>query len=171
MASALLAVAGYHFAFGSTASWNVRAVAATVLFCAGQAATSASRWSEPAHGADAPSGGILRVARRDVQHSTRHEAQRGARRVTPHGTRRETRHGARPRPTAAHARLARMLRLLWAVLARLLRPFRASLPVALPRPAPVHRARRPVRAPSLPLLLADAVVRRGPPARPPLAAA
>ncbi|MEV0254195.1 hypothetical protein AB0H82_07945 [Streptomyces sp. NPDC050732] len=159
MASALLAVAGYHFAFGSTASWDVRAVAATVLFCAGQAAASAaSRWSEPAHGADGLSGGILRVARRDGGREAAHFA------------RREAGHGTRLRSAPPHARLAPMLRLLWALLARLLRPLRAPLPVALLRPVPAPRAVRPVRVPALPLLLADAVVRRGPPARPPLAA-
>ncbi|MFH8611587.1 hypothetical protein ACH4D5_29310 [Streptomyces sp. NPDC018029] len=242
VASALLAVAGYHFAFGSTASWDVRAVAATVLFCAGQVA--ASWWSEPTHGADAPFAGILRgawregrdeapydtrrdsrrEARRDTRRADRREAQLDVQRNSPRDAQRYTRHDAQHdiprnirhsaerepqhearreaiprsarrepahrrsrhglqhgalhkaqpraprRPTAAPVRrLAQMLRLLWAFLVRLLRPFRAPVPAALPLPAPVPRAGRPVRAPSLPLLLADAVVRRGPPVRPPLA--
>ncbi|MEV7194292.1 hypothetical protein AB0N81_21170 [Streptomyces sp. NPDC093510] len=142
VASALLAVAAYHFVFGSTPSWDVRTVAATVLFCAGQTAAAAASWRpEPA-----PSGGVRANA------APRGGFLRGIRR--PSG------------PTDGGS-LTRVLRRLWAFLTRLLRPLRAPLPVAPPRPAPSRRTELPARVPSLSLLLADAVVRRGPPARPP----
>ncbi|WP_157869003.1 hypothetical protein [Streptomyces atriruber] len=145
LASTLFAVATYHFLFGPTLgpapSWDTRTVAAAVLF---HAALS------------------LRLALPQDGGRTRWTFVRGDRSHAPAPA-------SRP-PNPLGGSLTRMLRLLWAFLARLLRPCRAPLSLAPPGPAPAHRRGRPAHAPSLPLLLANTVVRRGPPARPPLTA-
>ncbi|MFD6431682.1 hypothetical protein [Streptomyces venezuelae] len=148
LAGTLFAVAAYHLVFGSTLgpapAWDARTVAAAVLF---HAALS------------------LRLAL----------PQDGARRTRWAAVRERWSPGTRaPAPTTASRplggdSLTRPLRLLWAFLARLLRPFRTPRALAPPPPAATHRPARPARALPLPLLLADALVRRGPPARPPLA--
>ncbi|MEU6819575.1 hypothetical protein ABZ921_03025 [Streptomyces atriruber] len=146
LASTLFAVATYHFLFGPTldptAAWDARTVAAAVLF---HAALS------------------LRLAPPQDGGRGRWAFLRGDRSHVPAPASRP------PNPLGGSlTSLTRMLRLLWAFLARLLRPCRAPLSLAPPGPAPAHRAGRPAHAPSLPLLLANTVVRRGPPAHPQL---
>ncbi|MFF1380275.1 hypothetical protein [Streptomyces sp. NPDC058308] len=75
--------------------------------------------------------------------------------------------GREPRPLRGS--LPRMLRLLCAFLARVLHPGPTPHAAVLPRLIQQLCPGRPVRPTALPLLLADTVVRRGPPARPPLA--
>ncbi|MFI1675701.1 hypothetical protein [Streptomyces sp. NPDC020607] len=148
LAGTLFTVAAYHLVFGSmlgpVPAWDARTVAAAVLFH-----TALS----------------LRLALpRDEARRTRWATLRSR---WSSGTRAPAPATLTSRPLGAGS-LARSLRLLWAFLARLLRPFRAPLSLAPPPPAATHAPARPTRALPLPLLLADALVRRGPPARPPL---
>ncbi|MEU7581099.1 hypothetical protein AB0B50_26255 [Streptomyces sp. NPDC041068] len=80
-------------------------------------------------------------------------------------------HGV-PVDTARHGvlrRVGRELRSAYGALARLFRPARGPFTLPPPRPAPPLPT-GPAHASPLPrLLLADALVRRGPPAHPPLA--
>ncbi|MET8684743.1 hypothetical protein ABZV77_11055 [Streptomyces sp. NPDC004732] len=153
LASTLFAVATYHFVFGPmlgpTPSWDARTAAAAVLFHA----SLSLRLALP------QDGGRTRWTATQWA-ATRWDSLRGGRSPVPAPA-------SRP-PNPLGGSLARLLRLLQAFLTRLLRPFRAPLPLAPPGPASARRPGRPAHAPSLPLLLADAVVRRGPPAHPQL---
>ncbi|MFI7322710.1 hypothetical protein [Streptomyces venezuelae] len=143
LTGALFAVAAYHLVLGPVPGWDARTVAAAVLFH-----TALS----------------LRLALpQDETRRTRWAAVRG--RCGP---------GTRAPASATAARplgggsLTRTLRLLWAFLARLLRPFRTPRALAPPPAVATHRPARAAHTLPLPVLLADALVRRGPPACPPL---
>ncbi|MFD4631527.1 hypothetical protein ACFVYR_25865 [Streptomyces sp. NPDC058284] len=200
MVSALLAVASYHFVFGATPSWDVRAVAAAVLVCAALSlcAASPARTAPPDHSALAARPAPRLAPQSSFARAGRSAARRWSRRTRDGGT--SVARGGRPlptRPTRSPGRpsrppltawlahtvavdsgrelrllyrsLVRTLRLLCAFLARVLRPARAPRAAVLPRPARAPHPGRPTRATPLTLLLAGTVVRRGPPARPPLA--
>ncbi|MEU5778097.1 hypothetical protein ABZ819_32960 [Streptomyces venezuelae] len=143
LTGALFAVAAYHLVLGPVPVWDARTVAAAVLFHAALSLRLAPPQDE---------------ARRTRWASVRERWSPGTRAPAP---------TTAPRPLGGGS-LTRTLRLLWAFLARLLRPFRTPRALAPPPPAATHRPARPAHALSLPLLLADALVRRGPPARPPL---
>ncbi|MEU1335336.1 hypothetical protein [Streptomyces sp. NPDC005865] len=216
---ALLAVASYHFVVGPTPSWDVRAVAATILCCAALSRGAAARSDSAVRSGAAArrdsavrSGAALRsdsavpppgsspaprsarrpcvtlagrvaarrwtrrvvLAGRPATQAPAHQPPDGLRRLLSHATG-LTRHDAALRSHRALrrtrdslSRILRMLRLLCVLLARVLRPVGPPRAVPLPRPVPAPRPGRPARAISPSLLLADAVVRRGPPARPPL---
>ncbi|MEV5981105.1 hypothetical protein [Streptomyces sp. NPDC052114] len=166
MTSVLLALVAYHVAFGSMPPWDVRAVAAAGLFCAavplgaGRTPRGVPRSARPVRG-DRPPGPPAAAARRAAV-TRLARALRTA--CGPPGTRRGTPRGLR---RGTLGRVERQVRRACRVLARLLRPAPGPLAPRAPRPVPrFSSAPRDASALPLLLLLADAVVRRGPPARP-----
>ncbi|MFD0548087.1 hypothetical protein ACFQ0X_02125 [Streptomyces rectiviolaceus] len=181
MASTVLAIASHHFVFGVMPSWGPRALVAMGLFGAALPLSarpvSVGRWVAIVFGGQAVACWSLRQASSGLTGGARDDwflvpvhvhqslivAQLALTLLVAcmlHGA------DSACRRLLHHA--GRELQVAWSGLLRRLRPMLVPCAPVLPQPH-VPRSPGPVRAPPVSLLLADAVVRRGPPSRPPLA--